>query len=233
MAKTIKIAIAGEGGQGVQAIGEILAGAADALGFTALYIPNFGIEQRGGVSMAFVQISDEQIGSPKFEGGDIVVALSERAVERSKRHVTDRTLLVYDNSLIVPPEVDDEVIGLQTYDTVAPEAMADSDSEQPKIKKAKLPLHAGKIIGIPATDTAQKELHPRVFNMIILGAVVEAAGILDMEAIKQALESKLGSKFEKNPELRDLNYKALKRGAELVAEAEKKGGGCCDREEVS
>lgn len=224
MAKAVKIAIAGEGGQGVQAIGEILAGAANQLGYAALYIPNFGIEQRGGVSMAFVQIADEQIGSPKFASGDIVIALSERAVERSKRYVDGNTLFVYDSSLIAPPEVDDEVIGLQTYDTVAPEAMADSDSEQPKIKKAELPLHAGKIIGIPATDTAQKELHPRVFNMVILGAVVEAAGILDPQAIKQALESRLGGKFEQNPDLRDLNYRALQRGAELVAESKGEGG---------
>ena len=37
-----RIAIAGEGGQGVQLIGEVLAEAAFAAGKEALYIPNFG-----------------------------------------------------------------------------------------------------------------------------------------------------------------------------------------------
>ena len=47
-----KIAAAGEGGQGVQALAETLALAAYRAGLNALYIPNFGIEQRGGVSLA-------------------------------------------------------------------------------------------------------------------------------------------------------------------------------------
>jgi 2-oxoglutarate ferredoxin oxidoreductase subunit gamma len=223
MGKLIKIAIGGEGGQGVQAIGDILAEAANMLGYESLYIPNFGIEQRGGVSMAFVQISDEQIGSPKFKSGNIVIALSERAVQRSKQYVSGETLFVYDSSLIAPPEVDDETIGLQTYDTVAPEAMADAVSDQPKSGKSRLPANAGRIIGIPATDVAHKELNPRVFNMIILGAVVQATGVLNQETIKKALESKLGRKFTDNPKLREMNYSALQRGVELMEDALVKG----------
>ena len=113
MAILVKIAIAGEGGQGVQSIGDILAEAGNEEGKEALYIPNFGVEQRGGVSLAFVQISDEQIGSPKFQHGDIVIALSERAVARTKQYVTGDTLFVYDSSLIAPHEVAAEAIGLQ------------------------------------------------------------------------------------------------------------------------
>lgn len=223
MATLIKIAIAGEGGQGVQAIGDILAEAGNEEGKEALYIPNFGIEQRGGVSLAFVQIADEQIGSPKFERGDIVIALSERAVARTKQYVTKDTLFVYDSSLIAPPEVDDEAIGLQVYDSVAPEAQAEGISEQPKSGKVELPKHARKVIGIPATDIAQQELHPRVFNMVILGATVRAAGVVDIETVKKALESKLGKKFVENPKLRELNFNALQRGVELVEKALEEG----------
>jgi 2-oxoglutarate ferredoxin oxidoreductase subunit gamma len=219
-----KIVIAGEGGQGVQAIGDILAEAGNNEQKEALYIPNFGVEQRGGVSVAFVQISDEQIGSPKFKSADIVMALSERAVQRTKQFVTGDTIFVYDNSLIAPPEVDDEAIGLQTYDTVAPEAFADAVSEQPKSGKIELPRNAKCVIGIPATDTAQKELHPRVFNMIIMGAAVRAAGVVKIETVKQALESKLGKKFADNPKLREMNHQALQRGTELVGEALAKEG---------
>jgi 2-oxoglutarate ferredoxin oxidoreductase subunit gamma len=219
MSKLVKIVIAGEGGQGVQSIGDILAEAGNNEGREALYIPNFGVEQRGGVSVAFIQISDEQIGSPKFKSADIVIALSERAVARTRQFVTENTLFIYDNSLIKPPEVDDETVGLQTYDTVAPEAQAHATSEQTKSGKAQLPRSARRVIGIPATDTAQKELHPRVFNMIILGATIRAAGVVSIETIKEALEHKLGKKFADNPKLREMNYQALKRGIELMEEA--------------
>ena len=74
MPNLIRIALAGEGGQGVQAVAEILAEAAYHEGKQAIYIPNFGLEQRGGVSLAFVQVSDQRIGAPKFNKGDVVVA---------------------------------------------------------------------------------------------------------------------------------------------------------------
>ncbi|MBS4008397.1 MAG: 2-oxoacid:acceptor oxidoreductase family protein [Clostridium sp.] len=224
MAKLIKIAIAGEGGQGVQSIGDILAEAGNEEGKEALYIPNFGIEQRGGVSLAFVQISEEQIGSPKFQTADIVIALSERAVARTLQYVTHNTLFVYDSSLISPPEVADEVIGLQSYDTVAPEAQAGKIGRQAKSKEESLPQNAKQLIGIPATAIAQKELHPRVFNMIILGATVRAAGIVEMKTIEKALESKLGKKFTDNPKLRELNFNALQKGVELMDTALREEG---------
>jgi len=87
MAKIVKIALAGEGGQGVQSVAQIMVDAANDEGKEALYIPNFGVEQRGGVSIAFCQISDERIGAPKFVTGDIVIALSGRAVVRTQQYV--------------------------------------------------------------------------------------------------------------------------------------------------
>lgn len=87
-----KIAAAGEGGQGVQALAETLALAAYRAGLKSLYIPNFGIEQRGGVSLAFVQISPESIGSPKFLQADLVAALSPRALRRSEQYSARRPL---------------------------------------------------------------------------------------------------------------------------------------------
>ena len=46
-----KIVLAGEGGQGVQSIAKILVEAGYEAGKQVLYIPNFGVEQRGGVSV--------------------------------------------------------------------------------------------------------------------------------------------------------------------------------------
>ncbi len=219
MNKSVKIVIAGEGGQGVQSIADIIAEAGNEEGLEALYIPNFGIEQRGGVSVAYVQISDKLIGSPKFEKGDVVVALSKRAVDRITPYVGSNTIFVYDNSLIYIPEVADEVMGLQSFDTVAPEAHTKGFSHMEEENNFSLiPRYAHTVTGVPATDIAKKELHPRVFNVIILGAVIEAAGILSKESVKAAIENNFGAKFEKNPKLRQLNFDALQIGIQKIKE---------------
>lgn len=187
MGRTWKIVLAGEGGQGVQSVAEMMAEAANEEGREALYIPNFGVEQRGGVSVAYLQISDEAIGAPKFQTGDIVIALSDRAIQRTRKYAGAQTTYVYDASI----EIDEE----------------------------HLPGNAEKILAIPALDVAKNELHPRVFNVIIMGAVVEATKVVPVDKVKIAIEKRLGYKFEQNPKLREMNYQAIDRGAELVAAA--------------
>lgn len=101
MDRPIKILFAGEGGQGVQTIAKLIAKSAFKQGLQTIYIPNFGVEQRGGVSMAFVQIWDKTIDAPKFEKADIAVILSDRAYERSTRHLGKETKLIYDPFTVV------------------------------------------------------------------------------------------------------------------------------------
>ena len=184
MTKGARIVLAGEGGQGVQSVANILVEAAYEEGKEALYIPNFGVEQRGGVSVAYVQISEESIGSPKFKFADIIIALSGRAVRRSKKYANEDTLFVYD--------------------------MAIEDAEKD------LPTNAKKVMGIPAINLAKEELHPRVFNVMIMGAVIGMTGVVSIEQAKAALGKKLGYKFEQDPKLKELNFKALEKGIELV-----------------
>lgn len=83
----MNILFAGEGGQGVQVIAEILSKAAFLEGKGVLYIPNFGVEQRGGVSIAYVVIDDKTVVYPKFETADYVVILSDRSTDRVKRYI--------------------------------------------------------------------------------------------------------------------------------------------------
>ena len=212
----IKIALAGEGGQGVQAIANILAEAANTDGKEAIYIPNFGVEQRGGVSIAYVQIDDKRIGSPKFPKADIVIALSPRAIDRTTRYVDERTTFIYDSSALAAAEIDDHVMGIQAVDADPRTQRRTEVIDETKKNDPKLPTNAANVIGIPANDIAKNELHPRVFNVIILGAVIKATGVVSLDRIKQAIEDKLGDKFEKNPELRELNYQALEKGMSLV-----------------
>lgn len=238
MAKVIKIALAGEGGQGVQSIAEILAEAAYEGGKNALYIPNFGVEQRGGVSIAYVQISDGPIGAPKFQKADILIPLSPRAVKRTKVHAGKNTVYIYDNSLIQEAEVNDNVVGMQYFDVTPPCPTSDGTNEGlqqeivagetktcsftrpgPGVDPADIPTDVAQVIPIPANDIARNEFHPRVFNVIILGAVIAATDVLPLESIKLALDVKLGDKFKGNPALREMNFKALDRGYELIKNA--------------
>lgn len=183
MPETTRMVLAGEGGQGVQAIAEILAEAANEEGRQALYIPSFGVEQRGGVSVAFLQISDHTIGSPKFLQGDVVAALSDRAVHRTAPYAGPETTFIYDSAM---------------------EGVADD-----------LPKNAARVMPVPAMEVAKKEFQPRVYNMVIMGALIGATGIIAVDKVKVALEKKLGYKFEKKPQLRELNFRALERGMEL------------------
>jgi 2-oxoglutarate ferredoxin oxidoreductase subunit gamma len=216
MMKITRIALAGEGGQGVQAIGEILAEAAYISGKEAVYIPNFGVEQRGGVSIAFVQIGERKIGSPKFKQADIIVALSQRAAERTRTYLTSDTLFIYDSSAIKPPEVGDSTIGIQHWDTVAPEAFADQVGTRPG--KSMKPPATSRAVGIPAARVSKEELTPRVFNVVILGAIIAASRVLPAEMVKKAMETKFKEKFVDKPELADLNYRAFAIGEELFGQ---------------
>jgi len=183
MART-KIVLAGEGGHGVQSIAKILVEAGYAADKKILYIPNFGVEQRGGVSIAFCQISDEEIGEPRFSKGDIVIMLSDRAIDRCSTYVDENTTVIYDSSVC---------------------------HKKPE-------MQAKRIIGLPANQISNDELTTRVFNIIILGAIIEATAVVELQYIKEAMEHALGKKFTANPELRELNHKALERGMELIKE---------------
>lgn len=183
MART-KIVLAGEGGQGVQSIAKILVEAGYEAGKQVLYIPNFGVEQRGGVSIAFCQIADEMIGEPRYSKGDIVIMLSDRAIDRCETYVDENATIVYDTSVC----------------TKAPNC------------KAK------QIIGIDANRIANEKLSARVFNIIILGVLLAATKVLELSDIKNAMEMALGKKFDAKPELRELNYKALEMGMDMLKE---------------
>lgn len=196
MDKPTRIIITGEGGQGVQTIGKILAKAAFIHGKQATYLPNYGVEQRGGVSIAFVQICECyedhdscscEIGFPKFLKADLLVNFCERAIERTKVYTKRETLYVYDSILI-----DDNVLNF--------------------IKCPK--------IAIPATDYARKNLEAKVFNMIMLGAIIGYTDILDIKDVEKAFLEEFAPKIKKRPEIKHLNLKALKVGYDLMKNIE-------------
>ena len=213
-----KVVAAGEGGQGVQSMAESLALAAYREGWKALYMPNFGIEQRGGVSLAFVQLSREEIGSPKFLTADLAIVLSCRAFGRCHQYIDAQTVVLYDSSLIKPPEVDDQVVGLQSYETRAPEAFPLDFGIKPELTETEgRELSGERVLAIPAAELARRKLHPRAFNMIILGAAAALMDAVSLAGLKGALEEKLSRYFKRDPRLREQNFEGLEMGFELAS----------------
>jgi 2-oxoglutarate ferredoxin oxidoreductase subunit gamma len=100
-----RILLAGEGGQGVQTIAKIYVKAAHLSGKKVSYMPNFGVEQRGGVSLAYMQIADDKIVYPKFQEADLAIILAHRAVPRIAGHITKNTVILFDNSIISEAEL--------------------------------------------------------------------------------------------------------------------------------
>lgn len=77
-----KILIAGEGGQGVQSLALILSRALFMVGLEVSFVPNYGLEQRGGMSLAYIQVSRQKIVYPRFNRPDLLILMAESARPR-------------------------------------------------------------------------------------------------------------------------------------------------------
>lgn len=94
----LKILLSGDGGQGIQTMSDLICRAVFESGLEISHIPNYGLEQRGGVSLAFIKISDQKISYPKFIEPDILLIMSGQARERTKRYqIKDIKILDIDN----------------------------------------------------------------------------------------------------------------------------------------
>jgi len=95
---SIKIILAGEGGQGVQTIAKALFNAAISAKYNVSYIPSFGVEQRGTPSVAYITLSHGQIRYPRFEFADVALVMGERAMDRVAGVINPNTKLIFDTS---------------------------------------------------------------------------------------------------------------------------------------
>ncbi len=72
------------------------------------------------------------------------------------------------------------------------------------------------VIYVPASDLATELGNIRMANVLCLGAVVEATGVVSLDAVAQALDDHLP---ERHRALLDLNKEALRKGAELARDS--------------
>ena len=94
------ILIGGIGGQGVVSFGKILTyTAAEVEDKYVTFFPSYGVEKRGGVSNCYVTISDDPIGAPKADDGNVVVVLSDLALRSFEKTVVPGGVLFLDSTV--------------------------------------------------------------------------------------------------------------------------------------
>ena len=92
--------IAGFGGQGILAIGQLIARTAMTEGKEVSWMPSYGPEMRGGEANCAVVVSDEAIGSPLVSEPDILVAMNKPSLHKFMPRMQPGGLLLYNSSLI-------------------------------------------------------------------------------------------------------------------------------------
>ncbi|MBW2369865.1 MAG: 2-oxoacid:acceptor oxidoreductase family protein [Deltaproteobacteria bacterium] len=97
----ISIRFAGFGGQGIVLAAVTAAHAAIIYeGKVAIQTQSYGPESRGGSSKAEVIISDEEINYPLIDAPDILIALSQEAIEKYYPATHDDSIIVIDPAYI-------------------------------------------------------------------------------------------------------------------------------------
>ncbi len=100
-----EIRLTGSGGQGLILAGIILAEAAINQGKTAIQSQSYGPEARGGASKAEVIISDEEIDFPKVDKADILLVLTQVALDKYIDTIKEDGILIVDSTVEVPDNV--------------------------------------------------------------------------------------------------------------------------------
>ena len=100
MPKRIEVRIGGLGGQGVVLAGEILGRAAVYDGKHVVQTQSYGAEARGSAAKSEVIISDSKIGFPKVRKCDVLIAMSQSAVEKHLKDLKENGVLVVDENTV-------------------------------------------------------------------------------------------------------------------------------------
>jgi 2-oxoglutarate ferredoxin oxidoreductase subunit gamma len=98
--ETIRILIAGFGGQGLLFLGKLIALAASAGGKQVTWLPSYGPEMRGGTANCAVIISGSDIGSPIVSAPDVLIAMNLPSYQAFEPKVASGGVILLDSSLI-------------------------------------------------------------------------------------------------------------------------------------
>ena len=98
----IEIICSGIGGQGVLVAGMVLADIAMEDGKNVSWYPSYGFEMRGGAANCEVKIGDEDLQSPYCYEPDILLTMSESAIDSFEERLKPGGVLLVNSSLVDP-----------------------------------------------------------------------------------------------------------------------------------
>jgi pyruvate ferredoxin oxidoreductase gamma subunit len=187
VANLVEVRWHGRGGQGAKTAALLLAEAAIAEGNYGQAFPEYGPERTGAPVRGFTRISDVPIRiHSAIQNPSVVIVL-------------DHTLL--DTIDVTEGTSSDSVLIFNT-------SMTKSEIR----KKLKEPDR--KIYILNANQIAQEEIGRPIPNTVMLGALMKATGLMQMDTLLNGLTKKFKHKFSQ--QVIDKNIKAVKRAYEEV-----------------
>jgi 2-oxoglutarate ferredoxin oxidoreductase subunit gamma len=168
-----EIRLAGRGGQGLVLAGLILGEAALRSDRSVAMSQSYAPRVRGGVSLSEVVIDEEEIVYPKVTSPDLLLVMSQEALEEHGSQLRPGGTVIIDSS---------EVEG------------------EPQVE--------GRVIMVPITRLARERLGAVAANMVALGVLGGATGIVAKEELIEALRAHAPKGTER------LNKEALELGWE-------------------
>lgn len=176
-----RIIIAGFGGQGVMAMGQLLTYAGMVEGKQVSWLPSYGPEMRGGTANCSVVLSDDDVGSPVVIDANTAIIMNRPSLDKFENSVVKGGKLFINSSLV------------------------DRKSERDDID----------VYYVPCNKIANELGNPRVANMVMLGAYLEATKIVSVDSVLAGFTKVFG---EKRAHLLPINKEALEKGAEAIRE---------------
>ncbi len=106
---THEIVMAGFGGQGVMAIGKIIAEAGLKEGKNVSWLPSYGPEMRGGTASCNVIVSEDPVGSPIVTAATEAIVLNRPSLDKFEKDVIPGGMLFINSSLIDKKSTRDDI----------------------------------------------------------------------------------------------------------------------------
>lgn len=163
----------GRGGQGAVTSAELVAQAAISEGKFAQAFPSFGPERRGAPVLAFVRVDSQEPVRVRAEitDPDVVVVLDPGLLT-----IVNVVSGLKDNGLVI-------INTKKSFDEIA----------------AKLQLKAkARLAKVNATLIAREELGVTITNTTMVGALLKATGVVELESVVEPLNNRFGRLAEKN-----------------------------------
>ena len=184
MAELLEVRWHGRGGLGAVTSAELLARAAAGEGKFTQSFPSFGPERRGAPVVAFLRISDQFIRTrTNIRTPDVVVTIDPRLLK-----VVDVTEGMKDNGMLIV-----------------------NSSRTPVQLKADLGCK-WPVASVDATRIARETIGVPITNTAMIGAFLKMYPVIPLEAMKEPLEERFGSRASQN-------FKAMQRAYdELIVE---------------